>query len=438
MKKHIIWLSLALNILTLFCCKSAMGADIIASGTCGSEGENLSWELNEDGLLTIIGTGEMEDYSTSDTDCSPWRDQIVENVVICNGVTRIGDNAFERCTNLKSITLPNSLLSIGYCAFLNCFDLTSITIPANVTSIERYALDGCPNLYEINVSSENHTFQSIDGVLFDYNKSLIRYPSGKNDTSYTIPDGIVRIGEWAFDSCTKLVNLCMPESMTSIGNDAFVSCSALVNVTISANVTTIGDGAFSHCTSLKNITIPNSVVSIGNNAFAECASLTNIVIPHNVSRLGYTVFYNCINLKHVTIPDGVTSIGSYTFYNCKELHKLYVPSSVTSIDSDSFVKCKNVTIICYAQSDIHEYAVDNNIPFLLLEDLRYLQLPTKLAEIGSEAFAELIAVDAIHIPNSVTSIADDAFSGSSMIILAPDGSYTITWAQDHGFDYLIE
>ena len=127
------------------------------------------------------------------------------SITIPNSVTSIGDWAFHGCSGLTSITIPNSVTSIGGLAFHNCTGLTSITIPDSVTSIGGWAFNGCTGLTSINVASGNNYYSSNNGVLFNKKKTaLIRYPEGKSQTSYTIPNSVTSIGGVAFDGCTGL------------------------------------------------------------------------------------------------------------------------------------------------------------------------------------------------------------------------------------------
>ena len=222
---------------------------------------NLTWKLDADGTLTISGTGAMKNYDYNDNPSPVYNNSNVKKVVIEDGVTSIGNSAFNECISLTSITIPDSVTSIGTYAFSGCRSLTSITIPDSVTSIGAYAFQSCSNL-----------------------------------TSITIPDSVTSIGASAFNSCSGLTSITIPDSVTSIGAYAFQSCSNLTSITIPDSVTSIGASAFNSCSGLTSITIPDSVTSIGNFAFSYCISLTSI-----------------------TIPDSVTSIGSYAFYNCKNL-----------------------------------------------------------------------------------------------------------------------
>ena len=246
--------------------------------------DNLTWKLYEDGTLTISGTGAMKNYNYSDNQSPVYINSSVKKVVIEDGVTSIGNDAFSNCSGLISITIPNSVTSIGNDAFYYCTSLTSITIPDSVTSIGSSAFRDCTSL-----------------------------------TTITIPDGVTSIGSSAFRDCTSLTTITIPNSITSIGEAAFGNCISLTSITIPESVTSIGNYAFSGCSSLTSITIPDNVTSIGECAFSYCTSLTNITIPDSVTSIGNKAFSDCTSLTNITIPDSVTSIGNKAFYNCSSL-----------------------------------------------------------------------------------------------------------------------
>jgi hypothetical protein len=164
----------------------------------------------------------------------------------------------------------NGLTSIPDFAFAGCTSLTSITIPNSVTEIEDSAFFNCTSLTAINVSTGNTTYSSNDGVLYNKNKTeLIKYPEGKTTSSFSIPNGVTRIGDEAFNDCTSLTSVNIPNSVTEIGDWAFSNCTSLSNVTIGNGVTEIGNRAFIECRSLTSITIPNSVNTIREGAFGK-------------------------------------------------------------------------------------------------------------------------------------------------------------------------
>ena len=394
MKKRILSMLLALVMLaTLLPVGLIDTAEAAAthSGTCG---DNVTWTLDASGTLTISGKGAMADYYIFSV---PWYDtrSQVKTVIIKNGVTSIGNCAFDGCSSLTSATIPNSVTGIGNWAFYGCSSLTSATIPDSVTSIGEDAFNGCKSLTSVTIPN---SVTSIANGAFSNCSSL---------TSVTIPDGVTSIGESAFYGCSSLTNVTIPKSVTSIGDWAFSNCTSLTNVTIPKSVTRIGFGAFSGsnatitvasgnseycsvagalynkqkttlfypgmikdgsfripnsvttiaysafegCSSLTSVTIPNSVTSIGWYAFRDCSSLTRITIPNSVTSIGEWVFGSCTSLTRVTIPDNVTSIGRFAFYYCTSLTSVTIPDGVTRIGDSAFYDCSSLTDVYYGGTE---------------------------------------------------------------------------------------
>jgi hypothetical protein len=242
------------------------------------------------------------------------------NARISTNMTSIGISVFDSCPGLTNVTIPNGITNIGSSAFQNCAGLTSVTIPASVASIGQYAFDSCGSLLTIAVDPQNTNYSSVDGMLSQTNYSnggssfgtysyivLIQCPAGKAG-NYTIPNGVTRIGNFAFDSCT-----------------------GLTGVVISNNVASIGDWAFSSCSGLTNVTIPTSNITIGCYAFESCSSLTSVSIPDKVTTIGYHAFDGCTSLTDVTIGSGLTGFGSRVGFNifsdCPNLTSIYLRSS---------------------------------------------------------------------------------------------------------------
>ena len=336
----------------MLCITSLACAATVASGNCGAQGSNVTWVLDDTGTLTISGTGAMKDCGEY-LDDIPWYYNVeeIEAVIIDNGVTSIGDSAFSgcdsltsitipasvtsienhafgNCSNLRSITIPNNVTSIGDYAFANCSNLRSITIPNSVTSIGYWTFNGCGSLVEINVDANNSVYMSENGILFNKKENILeRYPSGKKDEHYVIPDGVTSIGEGAFSGCSSLTSITVPNSVTSIDNGAFEFCSSLVSVTIPDGLTKISAGTFLMCDSLTNITIPNSITSIGGNAFSVCKNLTSITIPNSVTSIEDYAFAGCSNLTSITIPNSITNIKPQSFYSCQNVKDIYYNGS---------------------------------------------------------------------------------------------------------------
>ena len=230
-------------------------------------------------------------------------------------VTSIGDQAFQSCHNLTSVTIPNSVKSIGDYAFQSCHNLTSVTIPNSVTSIGQYAFGGCSTLKNI-----------------------------------TIGNSVTSISQYAFQNCYDLESITIPNSVTSIGQYAFNGCSTLTSITIGNSVTSIGDNAFQNCYDLESVTIPNSVTSIGQYAFNGCSALTSITIPNSVMSINKYTFSGCKGLKSVTIGRTVWKIDDNAFSSCSGLQSIIFPNFVRSIGDNAFAGCTGLKSVTFGNS----------------------------------------------------------------------------------------
>ena len=390
---------------------SAEEPTIIASGSCGKAGSNVTWTLDSTGLLTISGEGEMEDYTYSYDDASskyitnaPWRKRQVKSATVQDGVASIGGYAFYGCTGLTGVTIPDSVTNIGNYAFENCTGLTGVTIGNSVTSIGDYAFNGCTGLTEILYNAKAAADLALGSDVFR------NAGSSSGGLRVIIGDGVRKIPSCLFSGCTGLTGMTIGNSVTSIGNDAFENCTGLTSVTIPNSVTNIGRSAFSGCTGLTSVTIPDSVTNIGRSAFSDCTGLTEIyynaksvegsssafdgagtssggiravigdsvelipaylfsdctglssvTIPDSVTSIGGGAFYGCTGLTSMTIPDSVTSMGVRAFSGCTGLTSVTIPDSVTSIGSEAFSGCSNLTSVYFNAKECADFKEDSNV-----------------------------------------------------------------------------
>jgi hypothetical protein len=319
--------------------------NFITSGTCG---DNLTWQFNDNGTLTISGNGAMGDYWFQSAPWFPISEKI-KTIIIDDGVTTVGSWAFDRCYNLTSVELPNSITIIKYNAFCFCRNLKSMQIPNTVTSIGNYAFRECKNLTSLEIPNS----VTFIGTLAFYGCSGL--------TSLSISSSVTTIKEHTFAYCSNLTSLEIPNSVITIGGEAFAYCQKLASVIIPNSVVTIGGNAF-YYNNLTIVEIPNSVISIGISAFSACNNLISINV--NVDNPNYSsndgVLYNksqdillCYpggKAGIVTIPNSVTTIGSNAFSHCEKLTSVIIPNSVTKIENASFSNCKGLTLITIGNS----------------------------------------------------------------------------------------
>ena len=267
------------------------------------------------------------------------------NVTLGNGVTSIGADSFFGCVNLTSITLPDSLTALGDSAFEDCYGLTNANLPRNLSSFGLAPFQFC-GLNAINIDSNNTSFISVAGVLFDHNgNTLIEYPPGPAG-SYAVADGVTAIGRGAFIG-TQVAAVALPATVTNIGPTAFESESltalsvdsnnpsyaAVDGVLFNVGLTTLIQYPLGKV--LNGYAIPASVTSIGDSAFFG-SYLTQIAIPAGVTNIGNFAFDYCVNLTTVAIPASVRSLGYYSFFGCTALTGVYFAGDAPSIGSAVF------------------------------------------------------------------------------------------------------
>lgn len=260
------------------------------------------WNL-EGSVLTISGTGAMEDYITFFV--TPWNEQAesVKTIIIKDGVTHIGNYAFVDCVNVENVEIAGTVTSIGENAFYGCKKLTDVVIPESVTSIGQMAFCNCERLENVN-----------------------------------IPKGVTRIEAHTFKS-TRLSSVELPEGLLSIGEGAFF-WSNLTEIKLPDTLVSIEESAFSF-NDFTTVVIPGSVKEISDEAFFSCDLLSNIVFNEGITSIGYQSFYGC-RIESVAIPASVVSIDKYAFEYCYQLETIY---GAAGSCAETFAKEQNYSFV---------------------------------------------------------------------------------------------
>lgn len=396
-------------------------------------GENITWSIDENGVLTIIGSGEMTSSS--------WRQHknIIKKVVISEGVTRISDYAFSDCYNLEEAVIPASVTAIGDYAFEDCYELKTVTIASGsqLDTIGDYAFGWCNSLKEITIPASVTVIDSSAFYSCDNLETVIFEEGSQLET----------IGDYAFLDCNSLKEITIPASVISIGDKAFSYCDSLESVTFEegSQLETIGESAFYDCDSLKEITIPASVTEIYEQPFCSCNSLVAInveqgntaytaldgvlynadktellqypankesaafEIPASVEEIREKAFEYCRNLETVTFEEGsqLDFIDYRTFAECDSLKEITIPAKVEAIYSEAFYGCDALQTVNFEAesqlSEIGEYV------FAYCYSLENISFGAQLAAIEDGAFVDCDSLKAITIPASVSAIGSEAF-----------------------------
>ena len=353
--KHIVnFIMVMLVILTMMFAIS-LSVDVYATssentpvtGYCGGEGDgtNVTWSY-QDHVLTISGTGKMVSFSDVTGDMliplSIMSSDEIEELVIEEGVTEIGDYCFFKFTRLFKASLPDSLTSIGSFAFNRCGDLKRITIPDNVKSIGSNAFADCNQLSEVNGMKNVETLG--DSVFLGTAISTMVLPG----TLTVIPDNL-------FFGCINIKELKLENGITKIGSGAFGYCE-FSELVIPDSVTEIGSKAFTDCGRMKTLSLSNSLKTISSEAFHNTA-ITNITIPSSVNTIEADAFSGCFDLKNVIIPESVTTIGRHAF----DSDRIVLPKSLANIANFAFseytqlVYCKTKAQVDYCEDMGYNY-----------------------------------------------------------------------------------
>lgn len=374
--------------------------------------------------------------------------ELVQDLVIPEGVTEIHDYAFVRCTGIRTLTLPSTLTYIGDKAFSGCASLERITYNGSNLNFGKNVFSGCESLDDMII---------LNGVLYRYIG---------NDESVVIPDGVTRIADKAFEWCGSLVSVKIPSSVVSIDSKAFdmgyvgklkevhitdfdawcniefadcysnplynahdlyLNGELLGDLVITDSMTSINKYAFCGCRSIRRVYI-NDIESWYNGAYKVTSDLpsyelylngelvSQLIISDSITEIPEGCFSNCNSLTEIMIPSSVVSIGKYAFCGCSSLVSITIPSSVTNIGEKAFIRCtslkevhvSDISACCgidFKKGDDSLLGYYSN-PMCHAHDL---VIPDGVSSIGEAAFFGCTSLVSIKIPDSVTNIGKKAF-----------------------------
>lgn len=360
--------------------------------------------------------------------------------------------------------IPSGVTAVTDYSFAEAATLTAVDIPASVTTISTNAFPWTAVLDSYQVDSQNPSFSSSNGILFNKDKTtLVSYPGAKSGSQYSVPSGVTAIGIQAFANAKALTTLTITEGVTSIGWGAFQGAMALTSLSIPSTVTAIGDYAFDNASALRTLTvsplnsnfiskdsvmfskdmtsvlaypsaltsktysIPTGVTSIARGAFQNATHLTSITIPSSVTSIGDSAFYGANSIVNIILPNGVQTIGSNAFGGTSALTSITLPDTLTTIGDGAFYNSPAITSITIPANvtSIGVYAFFgttalNNVYFL----------GSTAPEIGDSAFGSLPVGSQVHLKDGASGF--DAVSAAFNGVAPSSGVHTVTYNSNGG------
>lgn len=380
------------------------------------------------------------------------KDLVLPDELGGKSVSTLSTDAFSRCTELRSVTIPLSIVEIIENPFRPWDDSNPFLY--------------CEKLEAIHVSPDHPTLAEIDGVLFrKAEKQLLSYPAAKAGASYDVPQGVAAIEDEAFSGNDKLRSVSLPDSVLTVGRNPFYDCRHLLEITVAEGnpalsaadgvlfrtedrqlvsypaglkkadcavpdgTASIGERAFYQCDALTSVDLPDSVTEIGEEAFSLCTSLKNLRMSGGVKKIGDSAFQHCESLGEVTLPEGLEQIGEYAFSYCSSLESIVVPSSAMEIGEAAFAhntRLKSAALgdgaTCVVQYMFYDCSALESVilpdsvsvigtrAFYSCNDMTDIALPKSLTTVEYEAFALCSSLTGLELPDSLTTIGEGTFN----------------------------
>ncbi|MDO5435742.1 MAG: leucine-rich repeat protein [Clostridia bacterium] len=391
---------------------------VIASGSICND--SICWEINDQGLMTFTGTGDMPEYAShyfrGDTEYveylnAPWASYYtrVTRIGIGEGITRIGANSFASFNMLESVQLPSTLNTISEHAFIDCVSLAELNCPDSVSYIGDEAFSGCT---------------SLSGFGFPSSLTFIGRSAFENSglTSAILPDRVTSVGKYCFRNCLKLTRASWPRGAASFAEGAFYDCENLKTVTIPSTVTKTADGTFggTFVSELYLDSIESWLALTDQVPSDQWHALPNSI---GINKCSMNVYVAGRQPDTVVIPDGTARIRGYAFRGFKNTHDLIIPESVTEIGTDAFAGCTGLQSIHYAGDLLSWLSIMYSNPDGLPD--RYatriwlngellsgdVMVPDGITYLRSYAFSDLQDITSVRVPESVTTLNQYSLSG---------------------------
>ncbi len=431
-----------------------------AGGACGN---TVTWDLTG-GVLTISGTGDMQDFSNY-SDSGWYKDRkSIGTIIVSEGITSLGDYAFYGCSNVKEVKLPSTLNDLGRISFAQCSSLKKIDIPDLVTVIPYAAFAECTSLNEVNaknieaihdyafqmiktesftigknitnisyiaffhstikeyiVEAGNTVYSSKDGILYsDGGKTLYLYPAGREDSKFVIPSNVTKVYGGAFSYATNLKEIDL------------------------ANVTSLGDSAF-QASGIETLVLPDTVTEVGYFTFYQCKSLVSIKFGSGLKVTSYEMFEECTSLKNIDFGTGLVNLEARTFGYCSALEEVTIPDTITSIGNGCFGECSSLNTVTTKNLDSVPYQA-----FLNCDNLVNVYLNEGVKKLYRLAFYGCPKLKSVVLPSTVEYVSSIAFPADTKItnknpLLDPIGKngyrllepVNITGTRNYSFAYEV-
>ena len=451
---------------------SAFGnhTSILGRGVCGLKAE---WQLTDDGIMRVYGSGTMSSYSNNGM---PWRDlrDQIRTLVVEEGISMIGSYAFQNCDSLTTVTLPSTLKRIATSAFQDCDNL-DLTLPEGITIIDMYAFLTCPkltatlpstllnlgtrafqgtavasahipaglttmgdapfadcqNLTAITVADDNSRYTAQDGVLYSKDmKQLRQYPAGKTDAEFKVPDGVTAILAHSFFGNAHLKAVSLPDGLTTINASAFYMCSGLEAVNIPEGVTVLNGSVF-YGSSLRSVTLPSTLKNINANAFGECSRIESIVsLAATPPTVGHSnVFYLVSKMVSVYVPSA--NVNAYKKANIwKDFKNIVgIQGGGACGDGLTWALGADSVLVITGSGEMADYALSgaSAAPWnAQAAAIKAINLGAGVSKLGTYAFAGCTNVKAMYADATTPPAMTDANSVSGlpngMPVYVPTGS----------------